>query len=178
MGVNRDVHPKAWSKSQQHPTMACHWAVKPLDRPCGQTGFRASSETLESYMLPSLFTQRFTICLKRNVPCGPQYFFPPVETRPDLRLHSGNVTVGWPNIKPSPHVRVSYKRSGTLTRTPTHRRCVSPARSIPRRSTRLETKTNKSFARSQHTDGKCGSMQVIIKKMTLGAKNQNLGVCV
>ena len=55
---------------------------------------------------------------------------------------------------------------------------VSPARSIPRCSTGLETKTNKSFARSQHTDGKCGSMQVIIKKMTLGAKNQNLGVCV
>lgn len=147
-------------------------------RQCGRKGSRASSETPESYTPFPLSTQRFTIYLKRNVPRSPHCFLPPAETGPDLRLRSGNVTVGRPNVKPSPHVRVSYKRSGALTRTPTQRWCVSPARSIPRCSTHLETRTNKSFARSQHTDGKCGSMQVIIKKMTLGAKNQNLGVCV
>lgn len=114
--------------------------------------------------------------LKRYVPGCPSLLFPPDAIRPDEASFC-NVTV-CQTKHPGPHVRISCTGSVILTLTTTHRCvpvCVSPAKSIPHCSARAETKTNKSLARSEPTDGKCGSMQVIISKNDFGSKKSKHG---
>lgn len=136
-------------------------------RRCRQKQSRLSSITMCVAHAVSSSHTHFYFLLEENRPKRPRIAFsawryPPWVEAPLLQCHSRPTK----HQTPGPHVRcVSCTRSVTLTLTPTHRRvplCVSPAKSIARCSAWVETNTNKSWARSQPTDGKCGSMQVII----------------
>lgn len=177
LGVSGGIHRKAKSSGHGHPTITSHCTVKPLDtRQAMWTKEIQSLIRNHLSLTHRLLSSHTVLCSSwRESSRGALTAFPPNMTHPDLRLHFCNVTVDWLNIKPGPHVGVSCRRSITLTWTPTHRLCVSSARSIPHCSTCLETKTNKSFACSQPTDGKVWFNAGNYLKNDFGSKKSKLG---